>query len=497
MYEWTPFEPDHAELRHQCVLREGRRQERLVAALPRADYRRFIEILEKGDASRLGVGFASAATWRGAVALGLVPKDGFLVATLPDVAEVYAAPFGRTRRRLLPVGETELKRDPTAVDVLAHDLAQLADYQHALEREGEGPPADPHFALCGHSATSPAVRLRLAAVLGPRLVDGASEPTVGFASDARLANFPVAALAGAVGAALEALRPASERLVLRHVPADLPPYRDRRPLAYAGVAAAALAAAAAAYQFRPDAQEKKAPPVEERAAAPIEETEAPAAPPPAAAPVAPAAPTVASLLEVASAGPGKVRLRWSAGAEGRALRRRRLAKDGASDGPSAVVRMLAAAAGETIDETPGAGGLYGWSVDDGKETSAYVDVKVEVELVGPGDKGGARFLLRRPWRDGSATVEVDVAPGGRLAGTDGELVFDSGLRLDAVRTRVESERAAAQVPRFRPDGRVERGADGGVATSERVVERERRVFEVDVVAPDGARRTWSRKMTDG
>src|SRR6185436_15036071 len=49
MYEWTPFEPDQAELRHQCVLRDGRRQERLVAALPRADYRRFLEILQTGD----------------------------------------------------------------------------------------------------------------------------------------------------------------------------------------------------------------------------------------------------------------------------------------------------------------------------------------------------------------------------------------------------------------------------------------------------------------
>jgi hypothetical protein len=55
----------------------------------------------------------------------------------------------------------------------------------------------------------------------------------------------------------------------------------------------------------------------------------------------------------------------------------------------------------------------------------------------------------------------------------------------------------ARVPRFHADGRVERGADGAAVTGERVVERERRIFEVDAAAPDGSRRTWARKMTDG
>src|SRR6185295_5276457 len=119
------------------------------------------------------VALSGAATWRGARAMGLVPPDGFLVATLPRTTEVYSAPGGRARRRLLPLGENDFARDATAVDVLAHDLAQFADYQRALRRDGDKPPAEPHFALAGLSTTSPAVRARLAAVLGPRLVDGA------------------------------------------------------------------------------------------------------------------------------------------------------------------------------------------------------------------------------------------------------------------------------------------------------------------------------------
>jgi hypothetical protein len=146
---------------------------------------------------------------------------------------------------------------------------------------------------------------------------------------------------------------------------------------------------------------------------------------------------------------------------------------------------------------PGASGLYAWEVDGATEGTAFVEVRVEVELVGPDERGGARFILRRPWRGTTSSLEVDVEPGARLAGGDGTIDFESGFRLDVVRTRVETERAAVAVPRFLSDGRVERDVRGGAATRERVVERERHVFEADAVAPDGTRRTWSRKMTDG
>jgi len=505
MYEWTPFEPDQAELRHRRVLQEGRRQERLVAAIARADYRQFIEILETGDASRLGVGFAGACTWRGALAAGLCPGDGFVVATQPHVTEVYSWSGGRARRHLLPIGEVELTRDATAIDVLAHDLMQLADYQRALRRDGGKAPTDPLFATAGLSATSPAVRQRLASVLGPRLVEGATtDPIVAFAEDAWAPNVSTAALAGAIGAALDALRPADERLVLRHLPTDIPPYRDRRPLAYLAAAAAAIAAAAVAYDVigargdatsspsRTDvasARDRAATPVAKPAREPRAGEESPARP---------EATASSSPLHVESAGAARVRVSWDEGGDGRVLRRRFLGRDGGGpDEPAVEIRKVGRESGEFTDDVPGTTGLYAWSLGGGEESRAFVDVRVEVELIGAGDSGGARFALHRPWRDGAATLAIDVAPGGRLVGADGPLVFDSGLRLDAVRTRVETERAMARVPRFQEDGRVERGPDGAAVTGERVIGRERRIFEVDAAAPDGTRRTWSRKMTDG
>lgn len=512
MYEWTPFEPDQAELRHLCVVREGRRQERIVAALPRGDYRRFVEILEAADPSRLGVGFAGAATWRGASAMGLVPPGGFLIATLPGVTEVYASQSGRVRRHLLALGETELTRDATAVDLLARDLAQLADYYRALRRGDDKSPIEPRFALAGLATSSPAVRQRLAAVLGPRLADGpASEPAVALAPKSRAPNAPLPAFAGAIGAALEGLRPAQERLVLRHVPTDLPPYRERGPLPYVAAAAAVLVAAAfAASRFGPGTDEPGGTPRRDTArspaapegaapsdAAPERETESPA---PA---TSPAPPVTAPLeappaLAADTAGAGRVRVRWPAGEEGRVLRRKFLGKDGdGPDGEPVEVRRVGRAAGEVIDDVPGGTGLYSWSLDGAADARVFVEFRVDVELLGPGESGGARFALRRAWRDGTAVLAVDVAPGAQVSGVDGALAFDSGWRLDAIRTRIESERAAVRVPRFRDDGRVERGPDGVPVTGERVLERERRIFEADGVAPDGSRRTWSRKMTDG
>lgn len=497
MYEWTPFEPDQAELRHLCVLREGRRQERFVAAIPRADYRRFLEVLQRGDTSRLGVAFAGACSWRGARAMGLVADDGFLVCTLPRVTEVYAARGQRVRRHLLAIGETDLLRDATAVDLLADDLARLADYERALRRSAERPRGEPTFTPAGLSATSAAVRQGLASVLGPRLAEAGGESAVSVAPSARMPAVPLAALAGAVGAALEGLRSGAERLVLRHVPSDVPPYRDRRPAALAAAGVLALVAGAVVLHTvsretgpAPDAPSGARPRAAETAAAPAP-TEPPRQPSSAPTESSREEPVPTPALHASVEAPGRVRIRWPAGAEERVLRRQfRGDGSGPADQPMVDVRSVGDASGECIDEVPGPAGLYAWTLDGAEPVTAYVEVRVSLELAGPGADGGARFVLRRAWGEGTASVTVEAAPGARIEGSDGSLVFDSGWRLDAVRTRTESERAAVRVPRFLPDGRVQRGPDDAAQTVERVLERERRVFEADGVADGGARRTW-------
>lgn len=514
MYEWTPFEPDQAELRHVCVLREGRRQERIVAALPRADYRRCLEILEKGDLSRLGVALAGAATWRGAVAMGLVPADGFLVATLPDVTEVYAWPQGRVRRHLLPVGADDIARDATAIDLLARDLAQLADYHRALRRRDERPPAEPRFALAGLAAASPGVRQRLAAVLGPRLDESSpGEHVVVPAATSRLPDVPLAAFAGAVGAAMEGLRPADQRLVLRHVPANLPPYRERSRVALAaGVAAVAAAAVAVALHLNGRTEPPRTPPERMVDPGPVEPVapaattkandvaaatehaaeRAPVDPPP------PPPPAETPAVAAEPAGAARIRVRWPDGAARRTLRRAYLGRDGDVSAAEAVdVRTIDAKAGEFVDDVPGAAGVYEYSLDGAEPARADVDVPVEVDLVGPDGTSGARFSLRRPWRGATATVEVRVALDGRVAGKDGALVFESLWTLRGVVTRSESESTLVTVPEFLPDGRIDRDSAGAPRTRDRVVERTRLVFQADCVGEDGARRTWLRKMTDG
>ena len=132
-----------------------------------------------------------------------------------------------------------------------------------------------------------------------------------------------------------------------------------------------------------------------------------------------------------------------------------------------------------------------------------MQVPVDVELAGAGDGGGARFLLRRTWRGQERTVTVAVAPGGALRASvpcdEGRttLIFDPHLRLDAVHMRAETERTPVRVPRFHPDGHVERGADGSALTEQRDVPRERRVLEADGVGADGTRYTWSRTISGG
>ena len=509
MYEWTPFEPDRAELRHLCVVREGRHQERIVTALPRADYRRWLEILEKGDLSRLGVTLAGSATWRGALALGLVPPDGFLVTTLPEVTEVYAWPQSRVRRHLLPVGADDIARDATAIDLLARDLAQLADYHRALRRREDRPPAEPHFALAGLAAASPAVRQRLAAVLGPSLDETSpGERVVVTAPKARIPDLPIAAFAGAVGAAMEGLRPAEQRLVLRHVPANLPPYRDRRPLALAALAVVMAAAGVGVALYVRGGEPRPAPPKEpaptpaaptaEEAAAHVNPPDERAAPRATAehAPLPP--PAEAPAVVADAAGPARVRVTWPAGGDGRVLRRAYLGRGGSQPrGDPAEVRTLGADAGELVDDVPGPTGRYAYSLDGAEAGEVDVDVPVEVDLLGPDDSIGALFALRRPWRGATGALQVRVALDGRVCGADGALVFDSGWTLRSVVTRSEAETTLVTVPRFLADGRVDRDDSGAPRTRERVVETTRLVFQADCVDEDGARRTWLRKMTDG
>jgi hypothetical protein len=519
LHEWTPFEPGQAEVRHAALPRHGRTEMRLVAAVPSATVQSAQRALAR-IVPAPALAFSSVATIRGARAMGLCPADCLLVDVRADATIVFRIEGPHVTRRLLPAGARDAERDLSLATALAHDLRALADAAPASAREGASPSHELPVVLVGPEPRSRAVRVALASTLGGRLVGDAAadDARVKAAVHAHLRDAPLASLCGAVGAALEALEPLHDRLLLRALPADLSASRRRVPVvAAAGAAFAAVVAAAIALRGR-GVTAPPAPRVAEPAAdvadagADVSLPTAPEAPPDEPARVraqpdeTPRAPEIPGRTAVTPLGAARVRVAWPAGAQGRVLRR-----SGAADPVWTDVATLGAEAGSLVDEVAGASQVYGWRIDDGESSFARVEVPVEVVLVGPAPTG-ARFLLRRSWHGTDVEAEVDARPGEPVRATvllpdtsprperDARrvhVVLDPGVRLDAVRTRVEMERSVASVPHFRADGRVERGADGRVVLSEAVVERERRLFEADGTAPDGVRRTWTRKMTDG
>jgi hypothetical protein len=309
-----------------------------------------------------------------------------------------------------------------------------------------------------------------------------------FASDGRAHHAPLPALAGAVGAALEAMTPPQERLLFRELPADLHAHREHpaRPWAAAvGLTLAALAVYEIWQWTRPSATTEERPAPTKSAADVDSSAEAADTKTPSAAPA----------LRVESIGPGKVRVSWPGGTEGRVLRR--------FGGAWTDVVTLSAAAGTVDDEVPGATQSYGWRVDDGDAVFAKVVVPVHVELVRPSGTGGARFELTRSWRGAEFKATVDVAPGepvrttSRCGDPPTDLVFDAGCSLVGVRTRTDSERTPERVPVFRADGHVDRAPDGGALTVERIVSRDVEVLEAECATGEGPPRKWTRRTPRG
>ncbi|MCE9636386.1 MAG: hypothetical protein K8T90_11840 [Planctomycetes bacterium] len=290
LHEHTPFEPEVAALRFRLLRTDGRRREMLVAALPTAQDRRFRDAASpRGDPS-IGFGFASASIVRGARALGVCEPASYVVELHPHVTHVYAIDDQRARRYLLPAGAVELVaaaagalsrpvaavRDAVAsgavdaateaalaaaAEVLAHDIQDVARY-HVVQRYVPNDPPEnlptPKFHGAGPLLDRGPLRRALAAHLGAAFASGAplaeapGETRPRIVWDAAPAE-RMAALAGAVGAALEAFQPRDAQLVLHALPADLPAVRDRSPWPLAAaIAVVAAAAGGWLYVTRPE-----------------------------------------------------------------------------------------------------------------------------------------------------------------------------------------------------------------------------------------------------
>jgi len=165
---------------------------------------------------------------------------------------------------------------------------------------------------------------------------------------------------------------------------------------------------------------------------------------------------------------------------------------------------LEAGVSDVTDHVPGATGRYAWTlgggVPDAPVIEADVVIEVGVELAGVNPESrSALFKLRRTFRGDVLDHTTSVTVGDAIAGVSAvsPVHFDSGLRLVSIVERKELEDVTIQVPRFRSDGKIERG-DRGVPV---LVAQpgERSVTVVDVTAEDaeGEPTTWVRKMTDG
>lgn len=273
LHESTPFDPDTADLRHRRVHVEGRRREFLFAALPVAQLRQEVAALGDHADATVGLGFAGVCLLRGATALGIAPSEGFLVEVTSRVTTVTAIEGRSVRRYLIACGADDLLRATgaariseapeaalaTAAGPLADDLQSIAAYHRALRFAPKHPPDDlppPRFVAVGPGLSAPNLRRALASRLRASLdpPDGHREPASTGAPRIVWDTQPgedLPALAGAVGAALEALVPASEPMALRPPPTDVaePAAPFTRRVA-AGVAAGCLLVAAGTTLWR-------------------------------------------------------------------------------------------------------------------------------------------------------------------------------------------------------------------------------------------------------
>jgi len=517
LYGATRFAPGHAELRHALVAREGGDQVYLVAAVKRSAVAAALHEFEPRR-PHPGVASGGAATIRGARSLGLCPDRCVLVEVEPHVTIAYLVDHAHVQRRIVPFGAREIAHDSAHGKTLAGELRQLAD-ERPDSAAAESPVKPAPFLLVGPGAASSAVRQRLAEALGDRLVGGRiADGRVRADDDGRLHHLPPAALAGAVGAALEAFEPVEGCLLFHGLPDTPGPHVAHAPRPW--VAAAATSVAAAAFgiwlwsrpgeppaareipatpetepgpRHAPVPSEGRPPLAPEAPAVPATETVPPGPPAPreAAGPPSTAPTARPADLRVEAIGPARVRVSWPEGREGRVLRR-----FGASWKDLATV---GAGAGSIEDEVPGATQLYGWRLDDGNAVFAQVEVPVDVEVAGPAGRGGARFVLRRAWRGTQVRVTMEVAPGEPIrtispcGDPPTDLTFDTGCSLVGVHTKVEREKFTARVPHFQADGRVERGADQSPVSVERTLERDRRVFEAMATTGDGKPLTWTHR----
>jgi hypothetical protein len=491
LYDATPFDAGHAELKHALVSSSGGDEIRLVAAVKHSVVSAALHELEHKK-PRPALAFGGAATVRGARALGLAPDPCVLVEVEPHTTVAYFLEHAHVRRFVIPFGEREIVKDKARLETLVNELRQAADERPASVPDAAAPPRQVPFVLVGPGSASRDVRTLLAAKFGERLVGGVVAPArVRAADDGRVHHAPLPALAGAVGAALEATTPPDERLLFRDVPDDFHAHREHPARPWAAAVALTLAAFGV-YEIwarsRPPETPADRPKPPAAAPADGDRTADEAAPPS-------TAPAPAPALRVEPIAPGKARVSWSAGAESRVLRR--------FGGAWTDVAKIGAAAGSVDDEVPGATQSYGWRIDDGDAVFAKVVVPVQVDFVGPGKSGGARFVLTRSWRGTEYKTSVDVAPGepvrttSRVGAPPTDVTFDAACSLVGVRTRTDVERTPERVPTFRDDGRIDRAADGGPVLVDRIVSRPVAVIEAECATGEGPPKKWTRRASGG
>ncbi|MCG3133496.1 MAG: hypothetical protein HMLKMBBP_00674 [Planctomycetes bacterium] len=248
LHEHTTFEPDAATLRAKHLRNDGRRRVFLVAAIPTAQERLATDPVVAADDGNLGVGFASASAYLGALALGLLPPGRFGVEVMARTTAVYAADPGSVRRYVIAAGAENVARNPAAAEVIAADVRNAAEYhraQRAAIRKDDASLPEPSFVPLGPLLGEGPLRSALAAHLhGFDERSPAGEPGARVAFD-RSPGAALGAVAGAVGAALEGFEPEESRLALRQLPADVRAPSEGAGAAKIAVAACAVAAVAA------------------------------------------------------------------------------------------------------------------------------------------------------------------------------------------------------------------------------------------------------------